>query len=49
MSLILLIVGIIFLILGVVALVATGFLGVFAYAPLLGIGIICLIIRKKIS
>lgn len=49
MSLILLIVGIIFLALGVVALIVTGFLGYVVYVPLLAIGAICLFIRWKIS
>lgn len=49
MKLILLILGIVFLALGVVALVATGFMGFVAYVPLIGIGLVCLFIRGKLS
>lgn len=49
MRLILLILGILFLVLGAVALVATGFMGFWAYLPLIAVGLVCLFIRSKLS
>ena len=49
MKLILLILGIVFLIVGVVALVATGFAGFMFYVPAIAIGLVCLFIRSKLS
>ena len=49
MGLILLILGILFLVIGVVALVATGFLGSVAYIPAFAIGAVLLVIRGKIK
>lgn len=43
MKSILLIIGIVFLLLGIVALVATGFLGFVFYVPLFIIGALCLL------
>lgn len=47
MNLILLIFGVLFCVLGVVALVATGFLGFVVYLPLFVIGGVLLVIRGK--
>ena len=49
MKLILLLLGIVFLVLGIIAVVAAGLMGFVVYIPLLAIGIICLIVRSKVS
>lgn len=47
MRLVLLILGIVFLMLGIVALVATGFLGFVVYIPFFVLGVICLFLRNR--
>ena len=49
MKLVLLLLGIVFLLLGIIAVVATGLMGFVVYIPLLAIGAICLIVRSKKS